>query len=101
MSTGCPNCHCTDVVRKRRKGILDRIQARLGRWPFRCLNCGILFRGRRRHPEKTAEYCSQPVRPYAKIVIEADTYAHLDAMLLAFSRAASIYSNRYAQSGRS
>ena len=37
-------CHCSDHVRRsRRRGWKDVLQRMLGRYPFRCMDCGHRF----------------------------------------------------------
>lgn len=47
--------------------------------------------GGERTPGPQMAYRSDPIRPTAKIVLEADDYAQMDAILLALNRAVSLY----------
>jgi hypothetical protein len=115
---GCPQCHSTDTARRRRRGILNKIRSTFNSWPYRCLSCGVCFHANQRQPgydtgpssrteppraqqAKTSAqqdsdgprvaYRTEPVRPYAKIVLEADTHEQMDAILMALDRAVSMH----------
>ena len=108
MPVCCVRCRSTEIARIRRRGVLDQILAQFDRWPYRCLACAKSFRlnqrhvagersrsSKRRSPERTRTanadmaFRTDPVRPYAKIVVEADTHSQLDSILLALRRAVS------------
>jgi hypothetical protein len=41
--TRCPSCFGRDLVRSRRRSVLDRVMHRLGREPLHCRFCGRRF----------------------------------------------------------
>jgi hypothetical protein len=99
----CPSCHSPDVHRSRRQGVLDALRSWSGYWPYRCFDCGrrAFYRGRRlstaafkaAKPAKgsKAGVLISADKPTAQIVIQAETQAQLDHVLLALSRAVSSY----------
>lgn len=107
MGIDCPSCHSADIARTRRRGIFDKINAQLGRWPYICRNCRKCFRASLRYPpprprpasrakeqmrQDTSSagpqlaYRADAERPVAKIVLRAGTHAQMDEMLLAIDR---------------
>ncbi len=91
-----------------RRNFWDNMKASMGWWPYRCHACGRRFTKAQRYP--TSEPPSQPrsrearprpgpemafrgdpVRPMAKVVIEADDHVQLDRILLALHHAVSAY----------
>jgi ribosomal protein L44E len=104
----CPNCHSDAIARIRRRGIVDHIRAYCGRWPYYCRFCGKYFYASQRYPSQRPRHSSEaarraaresgatgpqmayrgdPQRPIAKIVIQADSHAQMDEILLALNRA--------------
>jgi predicted Zn-ribbon and HTH transcriptional regulator len=44
----CPSCRSEDLYRSRGRGIYERIVLRvLGRYPYRCNECGVRFYAKR------------------------------------------------------
>ena len=112
MRTNCPRCHSTDITRIPRCGF-DHVLAFFGHWPYHCRRCSKCFHSGERHappePSRKTEprrraayeagsagpgiaYRTDPVRPTAKIVLQAETQAQMDEILLALNRAVQQYS---------
>jgi hypothetical protein len=107
----CPGCGGVQFWRSRRRGLGENILARVGYWPYRCLECSERFRLRMRNhvpqtatpkPETKAEMKPDdvgpevashrhPHQPVAKVVIQADSHEQLDQVLLALQRAVARY----------
>ena len=111
MRLDCPRCHSANLSRLRRRSMFDHIRAQFGRWPFCCRNCGKRFRASQRYPSPPQQYSpanepeardkrpagpqmayrSDPIRPTAKIVLQADDHAQMNQILLALNRVVSSY----------
>ncbi len=89
----------------------DDLKAAMGWWPYQCEACRRRFVAGRRYPPARASeaesagreqrqaqaagpeiaFRSDPVRPVAKIVVQADDHVQLDKILVALHRAVSAY----------
>ncbi len=50
----CTRCGSDNISRSRRRGLADHLLAGLGRWPYRCDECGLrLWAAQRRRPRET------------------------------------------------
>jgi hypothetical protein len=108
----CPRCQYGEVVRRHRHGIGDQFRAWIGRWPYYCRDCKTFFYAGQRsrgsdgdgsdarrkeiHQSYAFEgsrfaYQVDSVRPTAKIVVQAESHAQMNEILLALSRAVAGY----------
>ena len=107
----CPHCKSENIGRVRRRTLWDNLKSSMGRWPYTCDDCALRFSAAsrfgpdRRNAEATdaaglqtaqqsgpeMAYRNNPVRPVAKVVIQADDQAQLENILLALDRAVSHY----------
>jgi transposase-like protein len=104
----CPRCKSDEVCRRRRKSLWDNFKAALGFWPYKCEHCGLYFSAARRYPPEPhvsqappaqpaahsgpeMAFRNDPIRPVAKVVIQADDQVQLDQILMALHRAVSYY----------
>jgi hypothetical protein len=107
MGTACPCCHSVDTRRRHRYGPFDYIRAWFNHWPYRCLECGKGFYSSQRYSSRDAcrsaqegqaasgrrsaspqmAYRTDPGHPLARIVLQADTHAQMNKILLALSQA--------------
>jgi hypothetical protein len=111
MAMNCPRCKSENVGRVRRRNIWDNLRSFLGRWPYTCDECELRFTAASRYgpDRRTASvtqaadpetsrgagpemaYRNHPIRPVAKVVIQADDQVQLENILLALDRAVSYY----------
>lgn len=110
MGTACPICKSARVRRRRRRSVIDRVRSAVGQWPYVCRACGERFYLGQRRPSQPADrenkdlrasdvgsegpqlaYRPDPVRPHAKILVQAETQEQLDFVLLALSQAVSAH----------
>lgn len=108
----CPHCKSEEVCRAPRRTTWDNLKSSMGRWPYTCDACGRHFTAAQRYGSRPKQktrtspdpprdyttptgpemaYRNDPVRPLAKVVIEADDQVQLDQILLALHRAISYY----------
>jgi hypothetical protein len=107
----CPRCKSENVGRVRRRNVWDNFRAFLGGWPYGCDDCELRFTAASRYgpdrrtasvtqpsdPETSRRggpemaYRNDPIRPVAKIVIQADDQVQLENILRALDRAVSYY----------
>lgn len=101
MGVACSYCGSTQVLRRRRQGLVDAFLHVFGRWPFICRACGNTFHSYYRDvphrpvpvppvepkaPEETACFTKRDGAK-AAVVIRADSEYQLTNILLALSQA--------------
>ena len=72
----CKRCGSDDVARSRRRSLWDHFKAALGRWPYRCDDCGLRFAAPFRYPEDAAHLAEAALKTTAQDVSGADFRAY-------------------------
>jgi|SRR5215472_14768715 len=93
----CPACRNARIRRSHRRGVLERMLSAIGRWPYRCRECGRRFflwvnafdpdALRMHRTEDVQSRVKRDAACIAQVVIRTEQHQQMDEILSALHRA--------------